>query len=120
MKKLLTKKNRSAKQRAARTRKSILRGANTRPRLSVFRTAKHMYAQIINDETGTTLAASSDKHVDAAGKKPVEIAALIGSDIASKAKEAGVSKVVFDRGSYKYHGRVRALAEAAREAGLEF
>lgn len=118
MKKTIQNKRVRAARRATRTRKSI--AGNGQPRLTVFRSLKHMYAQIIDDKAGKTLASSSDKAIDAKGKKSVEVAALVGTDIASKAKAAGITKVVFDRGSYKYHGRVKALADAAREGGLEF
>lgn len=119
MKKAAVKKHRLAKRRANRTRSKI-RGTEARPRLSIFRSAKHISAQVIDDAQGKTLASSGDKQVSAEGKKPVEVAALVGSDIAKKAQEAGVKTVVFDRGAFKYHGRVKALAEAAREGGLEF
>ncbi len=95
-----------------------------RPRLSVFRSHKHIYAQIIDDRTARTLAAASttDKQLRAAvgfgGNK--EAAAMVGRTIAQRALQAGVSEVVFDRREYKYHGRVAVLAEAAREAGLKF
>lgn len=93
-------------------------GSGERPRLSVFRSDKHIYAQIINDLTGKTIAQASDLDVKK-GKKS-EKAAEVGKRIADKAKAAGVSKVSFDRGGFKYHGRIKALAEAAREAGLIF
>lgn len=105
--------------RAHRTR-SRIRGTQERPRLSVFRSLKHISAQVINDETGKTLASASDAHVDSKGKKPIEIASLVGAEVAKRAKEAGVTIVVFDRGSCLYHGRVKALADGAREGGLEF
>lgn len=118
MKRIL-KKRESARRRAIRTR-SRVRGTTERPRLSVFRSKAHIYAQVINDEVGKTLAAASDLAVETKGMKPVEVAALVGKTVAEKAKAAGVSKVVFDRGSYLYHGRVKAVADAAREVGLEF
>ncbi len=105
--------------RARRTRAKI-QGTAERPRLSVFRSSKHITAQMIDDIAGRTLAASDDANLETAGKKGVEIAALVGADIAAKAKKAGINTVIFDRGSYRYHGRVKALAEAARETGLEF
>lgn len=107
-----------AKRRAKRTRAKI--GGSGRPRLSVFRSLKHISVQLIDDATGKTIVASSDKVVDTNGKKPVEVAKLVGEDIAKKAVEAKITKVVFDRGQYKYHGRVKAIADAAREGGLEF
>lgn len=104
--------------RAHRTRARI-RGTEARPRLTVFRSLRYIYAQIINDETGVTIVASSDKAISAKGSA-IEKAAAVGADIAKKAKEAGVVKVAFDRGPYKYHGRIKAVADAARESGLEF
>ena len=101
-----------------------LKGTAERPRLSVFRTHKHIYAQVIDDASGKTLAAASsvDRQlrgsVGFGGNK--QAAEVIGRAVAERAKAAGVSKVCFDRGSFKYHGRVAALADAARAAGLEF
>jgi large subunit ribosomal protein L18 len=95
-----------------------------RPRLSVFRSSKHIYAQIIDDGNGVTLAAAStlDKDIKSEGKTGADrdAAAAVGKLIAARAKENGVDQVVFDRGGFLYHGRVKALAEAAREAGLNF
>lgn len=95
-----------------------------RPRLSVFRSLKHIYAQIIDDTVGHTLAASStlDPEVrdQIAGLKKSEQAKMVGEVLAQRAKARGIKKVVFDRGGYKYHGRVRSLAEGARAGGLEF
>jgi large subunit ribosomal protein L18 len=119
MKDLIKKKQLQKLRRAHRTR-SRIRGTQDRPRLSVFRSSKHMSAQIINDETGKVLAFTADAHVDSKDKKKVEIAALVGAEVAKRAKDAGITKVVFDRGPYLYHGRVKALADAARENGLEF
>jgi large subunit ribosomal protein L18 len=103
-----------------RVRKSV-HGTPERPRLSVFRSNTGMYAQIIDDEAGRTLvSASSLKDKKAAGIPKTEQAKLVGQAIAAKAKEAGIEKVVFDRNGYLYHGRVKALADAAREAGLNF
>ncbi len=119
MKDPIKKKQEKKLRRAHRTR-SRIRGTQERPRLTVFRSLKHISAQVINDETGKVLAVVADSHVDAKGKKPVEIAALVGAEVAKKATAAGVTKVVFDRGSYLYHGRVKSLADAARENGLEF
>ncbi len=103
--------------RKYRTRKSVKRSG--RPRLTVYRSLSHIYAQIIDDEAGRTLAASSTLALGVKGNK-TEAAKQVGADIARKAAEKGIKQVVFDRGAYKYHGRVKALAEAAREAGLEF
>ena len=103
-----------------RIRKKVF-GTSEQPRLSVFRSNKQIYAQIINDETGLTLASSSSyKNKVADGKSKSDAAAEVGKELASKAKKAGVESVVFDRNGYQYHGRVKALAEAAREGGLKF
>lgn len=111
--------------RRNRIRKSIrkkIHGTAQRPRLSVFRSNKFIYAQIINDDLGITLAAASGKDKDILAQKltKTEQARLVGKAIAQKAKEAGITQVVFDRGGYLYHGRVKALAEGAREGGLQF
>lgn len=105
--------------RHKRVRKNIS-GTSEMPRLNVFRSNSQIYAQIINDETGTTLASSSSVQLKIKNGGNIEGAKLVGADIAKKAKEAKISKVVFDRGGYQYHGRVEALANAARENGLEF
>jgi large subunit ribosomal protein L18 len=102
-----------------------LQGTTERPRLAIFRSTAHIYAQVIDDSKGVTIvAASSTEKSDAGGKKGaggnVEAAKTIGKRVAERAKENGINKVVFDRGGYLYHGRIKALAEAAREAGLEF
>ena len=101
-----------------------IQGTAQRPRLSVFRSEKHIYAQIIDDMTGTTLVAAStvEKDIKASVKATsnVEAAAAVGTAIAKKAAAKGIEEVVFDRGGFLYHGRVKALAEAAREAGLQF
>jgi large subunit ribosomal protein L18 len=108
--------------RAQRVRRQIKKVSGDRPRLSVHRTAMHIYAQIIDDVKGHTLAAASTLEKDSKGKSGanVEAATAVGKLIAERAKKAGVKDVVFDRGSYIYHGRVKALAEAAREGGLNF
>ncbi len=99
-------------------------GTLERPRLAVFRSSKHIYAQVINDDNGTTLASASTRDPDLrkeakyGGNKAA--AALVGKAVAERAKKAGIDKICFDRRSYKYHGRVQALAEAARQAGLSF
>lgn len=95
-----------------------LRATSERPRLSVFISNKHIWAQIIDDAKGKTLVSVSDGEVG--NGKSVEVAQKVGSLIGKKAKEKKIRKVIFDRGGYKYHGRVKALAEAAREEGLEF
>ena len=94
-------------------------GTAERPRLSVYRSLNHIYAQLIDDGTGRTLAAASTLALKS-GRHDAEAASAVGRAIAEKASGAGVKSVVFDRGGFLYHGRVRALAEAAREAGLEF
>jgi large subunit ribosomal protein L18 len=96
-------------------------GTQERPRLAVFRSVNHIYVQLIDDQQGHTLAAAGSTEKDLRGKGGnVEGAKLIGKKVAERAKEKGISRVVFDRGGYQYHGRVKALADAAREAGLEF
>jgi large subunit ribosomal protein L18 len=96
-------------------------GTQERPRLAVFRSLNHIYAQVIDDAQGFTLAAAASTEKDLTGKGGnVEGAKVIGRKVAERAKEKGITKVVFDRGGYLYHGRVKALADAAREAGLEF
>ncbi len=102
--------------RAGRTRAKV-RGSAERPRLTVFRSNAALYAQLIDDSSHVTLAAASTKQVDQKAAR-VEQGALLGALIAEKAKAAGVTSAVFDRGSYRYHGRVKALAEGARAAGL--
>ena len=109
------------KLRIRRRIRKVSFGTETRPRLSVFRSNKEIYAQLIDDNAGKTLAAASsrDKGMDAKGTK-TESAAAVGKAIAEKAKNVGVETVAFDRGGNLYHGRVKALAEGAREAGLKF
>lgn len=100
-----------------------LQGTSERPRLVVFRSLKHIYAQIIDDTTGKTLVSSSSKAKDLeikAGTKKVEQSFQVGQMLGEKAIAAGISKVAFDRAGYKYHGRVKALADGARKAGLDF
>jgi large subunit ribosomal protein L18 len=110
--------------RRQRVRSKLRRAANNRPRLSVFRSSKHIYAQIIDDETGRTVAAASslDSGLKASLKTGADIAAAnaVGKLIAERARIAGVERVVFDRGAFLFHGRVKALADAAREGGLDF
>lgn len=96
-------------------------GTTERPRLAVFRSLKNIYAQVIDDSTGRTLAAASSRDKDAGTKGANSAAAkAVGALIAKKAKDQGVTRVVFDRGGYQYHGNIKALADAARENGLEF
>ncbi|WP_343343489.1 50S ribosomal protein L18 [Sphingomicrobium sp. XHP0239] len=108
--------------RRRRVRSALKARASGRPRLSVHRSGKHIYAQVIDDAAGTTIASASslDKDVKAKSGANVEAAATVGKAVAAKAKKAGVDKVVFDRGGFLFHGRVKALADAAREEGLEF
>jgi len=105
--------------RAMRVRKRV-RGDAARPRLSVFRSHKHIYAQLVNDDDGRTLCAASSRVVCGPYGGTVEHAKKVGADLAEKAKALEITKVRFDRGRYRYHGRVRALAESARQNGLEF
>lgn len=98
-------------------------GTSKRPRLAIYKSIKHIYAQIIDDTTSNTLIAFSDLNLEKKeikDKKKLEIAKLVGEKIASKALKKGIKKVVFDRGGFKYHGRIKALADAAREKGLIF
>ncbi|MBL4855150.1 MAG: 50S ribosomal protein L18 [Robiginitomaculum sp.] len=110
------------KRRAERVRRRVKKNATGRPRLSVFRSSKNISAQIIDDLNGVTLASASslEKAAKLAKGSDVAAASIIGKLIGERATKAGVEKVVFDRGGYLYHGRVKALAEAAREAGLKF
>ncbi|WAM34657.1 50S ribosomal protein L18 [Caldicellulosiruptor morganii] len=119
------KVNRNEKRliRHKRIRKKVF-GTAERPRLCVYKSLKYIYAQIIDDEKGHTLVAASSLEPEIKSRlsstKSVEAAQYVGKVIAERAKEKGITRVVFDRGGYPYHGRVKALAEAAREAGLEF
>jgi len=111
-------KNKRAKaaRRAHRVR-AVIRGTAAMPRLTVKRSAKHIYAQLIDDGAGRTLAAASDRDVKGE-MKPVELAKAVGAALAAKATTKSITRAVFDRGSYRYHGRVAALADGAREGGL--
>ncbi len=111
------------RRKSIRTRiRKVIKGTAERPRLSVFRSNKQIYAQLIDDLNGVTIAASSSstKEFEAMKAKKVDIAKEVGKSIATKASQSGISSVIFDRGGYLYHGRVKALAEGAREAGLKF
>ena len=99
---------------------SKIRGTAEMPRLSVFRSNKAIYAQIINDQQGSTLASADSRQVGVKGNTTVEDSKKVGLKIAEVAKSAGIEKVVFDRSGYRYHGNVKALAEGAREGGLKF
>ncbi len=109
--------------RHARVRRKV-EGTPQRPRLAVFRSEQHIYAQVIDDSVGNTLAAASSIEKDVkgnkTGKKKADMSKVVGILIASRAKEKGIKQVVFDRGGFMYHGRVKALADAAREGGLTF
>ena len=113
-------------ERRNRSRKrirNIVNGTSSAPRLSVYRSNKEIYAQLIDDQTGKTIASASSRDKEIAEEKTsnkIEVAATVGKRIGSLASKAGVSEVVFDRGGYLYHGRVKALAEGAREGGLKF
>ncbi len=109
----------SRQKKKARIR-SKLTGTQERPRLCVFRSSKHLYAQVIDDATGTTLVAASTLDVDGLKNANKDTAAAIGKEIAKRAQAKNIKAVVFDRNGYLYHGRVKSLAEGAREAGLEF
>jgi len=104
--------------RHRRVRKKVI-GSPERPRLAVYRSNRHIYAQVIDDVAGRTLAAASSLVVSNGGD-PKEQAKAVGQHVAEKAKAAGVTRVTFDRGGFRYHGRVQALADGAREGGLEF
>jgi large subunit ribosomal protein L18 len=110
--------------RKARIRRTIKAAAGSRPRLSVFRSSKHIYAQVIDDKAGATMASASSMEKDLRGSlktgADVGAAKAVGKLVAERAAAKGVKEVVFDRGSYLYHGRIKALADAAREGGLSF
>ena len=112
---------RQIRQRIHKRIRSRVTGTQERPRLAVFRSLNHIYAQIIDDQQGHTIVAAASIEKDLRGKGGnLEGAKAIGKAVAERAKEKGIKQVVFDRGGYQYHGRVKALADAAREAGLEF
>lgn len=120
----MASRNSGFQRRKARVRNLVAKAANNRPRLSVFRSSKHIYAQVIDDKKGQTLASASSLDKELRDKlktgADVEAAKAVGQLVAERAKGAGVGKVVFDRGAYLFHGRVKALADAAREGGLSF
>jgi large subunit ribosomal protein L18 len=120
----ITTKRKALGYRRTRTRKGLAKTAHGHPRLSVFRSLQHIHAQLIDDIKGVTVAAASTLDAELKGKLKnggnVEAAKAVGALIAQRAKKAGVEQAVFDRGGYIYHGRVKALADAAREAGLKF
>ena len=110
------------RQRIKNRIRKVVSGTDTRPRLAVFRSNKEIYAQVIDDVTGKTISAASsrDKDISSAKGNKTEKAALVGKTVAERAMKAGIESIAFDRGGYLYHGRVKSLAEAAREAGLKF
>ncbi len=115
----MTNPSRDALRRKRHARLRLrLSGSTERPRLSVFRSAKYIYAQVIDDSSGRTLAAASSREKGLSGETPLDVARSVGRTLAERAKAAGISAVVLDRGGYQYHGRVRSLAEGAREGGL--
>jgi large subunit ribosomal protein L18 len=120
----MSKLNDRMDRRRGRVRAALKRSAHGRKRLSVFRSSKHIYAQVIDDDAGATVASASSIEKDTRGQlktgASIEAAKTVGKLIAQRAKEKGIKDVVFDRGGYLYHGRVKALADAAREGGLNF
>jgi large subunit ribosomal protein L18 len=117
---MATLTTREARLRRHRRIRAQVRGTAERPRLAVYRSNRAIYAQLIDDESGRTLAAASSLDASLRGGKRSDAPAAVGRLVGERAREAGVRSVVFDRGGYLYHGRVKALAEAARESGLEF
>jgi large subunit ribosomal protein L18 len=117
----MLQKVQSRRRRHHRVRKHV-RGTATRPRLAVFRSSRHVYAQVIDDIQGRTLVAASTMETDVRGSATSNVAAAkaVGQRIGERAKAAGIAEVVFDRGGFRYHGRVAAVADGARESGLEF
>ena len=117
------KSQQARRRRHTRVRKRVV-GTPARPRLNVFRSHKHIYAQVVDDTVGHTLASAStidvELQAEVGEKAKLDQAKLVGAKVAERALDAGIKDVVFDRGGYKYHGRVKALADAAREAGLKF
>jgi large subunit ribosomal protein L18 len=121
---MITREREVARDIRHRRLRRRIRGSAERPRLAVFRSLNHIYAQIIDDETGRTLVAADSRGPEFRGRAKsggnIEAAKVVGELLAQKAKAAGVEQVVFDRGGYQYHGRVKALADAARTGGLHF
>ncbi len=117
-----TKTPRAARLRRHRRVRQKLAGTAERPRLAIFRSLNHIYAQIVDDSAGHTLVSATDLELESGrdARTKTDVAALVGEVIARKAKETGITAVVFDRGGWNYHGRVKALAEAARSGGLSF
>lgn len=113
-----------ARERRRKHVRKFVHGEPDRPRLNVFRSEKHIYAQVIDDRKGHTLAAASDSEAALSprlkGVKPLERAKIVGETVAQRARDKGIQQVVFDRAGYKYHGRIKALADGARSGGLQF
>ena len=122
----MAKSERQARERRHRRVRSTVTGTPERPRLNVYRSLEHIYAQVIDDTVGHTLASASTldaevkKTIGKKGKAKIEEAKIVGQVVAARAKSAGITSVVFDRGGNRYHGRVKALADGAREGGLDF
>lgn len=115
------KKHNIVRSRRAKRVRAHLKTGTVKPRLSIFRSGRHIYAQIIDDAAGKTLASASSLSLKASAKsKKTDIATTVGAALVEKAKKAGITAVVFDRGAYAYHGRVKALAEAVRAGGIKF
>jgi len=107
------------RQRVKRGVRGKISGTAARPRLTVYRSNRHIYAQLVDDVEGRTLAAASSKDEGSVRGKPIEVSKAVGTRLAERAREAGIERAVFDRNGYKYHGRVSALADGAREGGLQ-
>ena len=120
----MSAKSQKARKKRHRRVRARITGTSERPRLNVFRSLSHIYAQVIDDSVGHTLAAASTLDTEVAGqiedKGRKEQAEVVGQVVAERAKKAGIEEVIFDRGGYRYHGRIKALADGAREGGLKF
>ena len=116
----MAKKKEERRLRVKRGIRKKIVGTETRPRLSVYRSNNHIYAQLIDDASGHTLASATSQHEGTSGEKPMDKSRSVGKQLAERAKDAGIERVVFDRNGYRYHGRVKALAQGAREGGLQF
>lgn len=117
---MATNKKQARRQRVKRSIRGKVNGTAERPRLSVYRSNQHIYAQLIDDLEGRTLAAASTVEKDGVGEgSPIDLSRAVGLRLAERAKQAGIEAVVFDRNGYRYHGRVKALAEGVREGGLQ-
>ena len=121
---MITKDRRTARDIRHHRLRRFVRGSAARPRLAIFRSLKHIYAQLIDDDAGRTVATVDSRHADFKAKQGtggnVAAAAIVGELLAARAKGLGIERVVFDRGGYMYHGRIKALADAARKGGLVF